>query len=82
MADQTDSQTVKAGSRTYFFDRKESKDRRPFLVITESRFVGEGKECERASIVVFPDHARLHRRLYNSPTSCPKMRRAMATAAA
>ena len=52
-----ESKIVKAGSRTYFLDRKLSKDGRPFLVITESRFKGEGEDRERTSIVVFPDHA-------------------------
>ena len=52
-----ESKTVKAGSRTYFLDRKQSKEGRSFLVITESRFKGEGGDRERTSIVVFPDHA-------------------------
>jgi hypothetical protein len=58
MADQNDSQIVKAGSRTYFFDLKETKERQPFLTITESRFKGEGQDRERVSIAVFPDHAQ------------------------
>ena len=58
MADQTDSQTVKAGSRTYFFDPKQTKDGKPYLVINESRYMGEDKERERNSIMVFPDHAQ------------------------
>ena len=58
MADQHDSKTVKAGSKTYFFDLKETKEGQPYLTITESRFKGEGKDRERASIVVFPDHAQ------------------------
>ena len=58
MADQNDSKTVKAGSKTYFFDLKETKEGQPYLTITESRFMGEGKDRERSSIVVFPDHAQ------------------------
>ena len=58
MADQIDSETVKAGSKTYFFDLKETKEGQLYLTITESRFMGEGKDRERASIVVFPDHAQ------------------------
>jgi hypothetical protein len=58
MADQNDSKTVKGGSKTYFFDLKETKEGQPYLTITQSRFMGEGKERERASIVVFPDHAQ------------------------
>ena len=44
MADQTESKTVKAGSRTYFFDLRETKEGQPYLTITESRFKGEGKD--------------------------------------
>ena len=58
MAYQDDSKTVKAGSKTYFFDIKETKEGKPYLVITESRFKGEGKDRERVSIVVFPEHAQ------------------------
>ena len=58
MPNQNDSQTVKAGSKTYFFDLKQTKESQPYLVITESRFVGEGKDRERNSITVFPDHAQ------------------------
>jgi len=53
MADQNDSKTVKAGSKTYFFDLKETKEGQPYLTITESRFMGEGQDRERVSIVVF-----------------------------
>ena len=49
---------VRAGSRTYFFDLKETKDKKPYLVITESRFKGEGKGHERQRITIFKD-ARL-----------------------
>ena len=52
------SRIVKAGAKTYFLDLKKTKEGKPFLVITESRFKGEGEERERASIVVFPEHAR------------------------
>ena len=53
-----ESKTVKAGSKTYFLDLKKTKEDKPFLVITESRFKAEGKDRERTSIVVFPDHAK------------------------
>ncbi|MCK5430627.1 MAG: DUF3276 family protein [Anaerolineales bacterium] len=52
-----DSMTVKAGSKTYFFDIKQTKEGKPYLVITESRFKGEGNERERISIAVFPEYA-------------------------
>jgi len=54
---------VKAGAITYFFDVKETKAGKPYLLITESRFKGEGEDRERKSIVVFqesvPDFANM-----------------------
>jgi hypothetical protein len=47
------SKILKAGAKTYFFDLKETKDKKPFLLITESRFKGEDEERERSSIVIF-----------------------------
>lgn len=58
MTDQTESKTLKAGTRTYFFDIKQTQEGKSFLVITESRFKGEGQERERASIAVFPEQAQ------------------------
>lgn len=55
---QENSKTVKAGSKTYFFDVKETKEGKPYLLITESRFKGEGEERERSSIIVFQDNAQ------------------------
>ncbi len=49
---------VRAGTRTYFFDLKETKDKKPYLVITESRFMGEGKDHERTSMLIFQDHVK------------------------
>ncbi len=46
---------VKAGAITYFFDIKETKAGKPYLLITESRFKGEGEDRERKSIVVFQE---------------------------
>ena len=59
MADQDErSRIVKAGAKTYFLDIKETKDEKPYLMITESRFKGEGEDRERISIVVFPENAQ------------------------
>lgn len=58
MTDNSDSRTVRAGSNTYFFDLKETDDGKPFLVITQSRFKGEGKGHDRASLAVFPETAK------------------------
>jgi len=40
------------------FDVKETKGGKPYLVITESRFKGEGSERQRSSIVVFPEQVK------------------------
>ena len=56
IVDKKDSRTVRAGSITYFFDVKQTKEGKPFLVITESRYKGEGENHERKSIVVFQDN--------------------------
>jgi len=52
------SKTVKAGSKTYFFDINKTKDGKLYLVITESRFKGEGEERDRSSIFVFQENAQ------------------------
>ena len=57
VTDTDNSRTVRAGSNTYFFDLKETDDGKPFLVITQSRFKGEGKGHDRASLAVFPETA-------------------------
>ena len=58
MTNQTESKTVKSGARTSFFDLKQTQEGKSLLVITETRFKGEGQERERASIVVFPEQAQ------------------------
>ena len=57
MADNEESMQVKAGGRTYFFDLKKTREDKPFLVITESKFKGEGEERERNTIMIFPENA-------------------------
>ncbi len=44
------SERVKAGSRTYFFDIKESSGGSKYLVINESRKVGESHEHKRVMV--------------------------------
>ena len=58
MINQDNSQTIKAGSITYFFDVKETRQGKPYLVITMSRFKGEGEDRDRVSIPLFPEHVR------------------------
>ena len=47
------SEKIRAGSRTYFFDVKESANGSKYLVINESRKVGESREHKR--IMIFED---------------------------
>jgi hypothetical protein len=47
---------LKTPSKTYFFDIKETRDHKPYLVITESRLKGEGEKPERSSIMIFQDN--------------------------
>jgi hypothetical protein len=49
------SEKVSVGSRTYFFDVKESVDEVKYLVITESREVGEGTR-KRNRVMIFQDN--------------------------
>ena len=51
------SKSVKGGSKTYFFDVRQTKNADKYLTITESRIEGEGKRT-RNTIAVFPDHMR------------------------
>ena len=62
MINSDNGKVVKAGGKTYFFDVKQTKEGKPYLVITESRFQGEGKHRARASIIVFAEHAQDFRR--------------------
>lgn len=57
VAEEENSKTLRAGSKTYFFDVKETTEGDPYLAITESRFKGEDEERERSTIVVFPEQA-------------------------
>ena len=58
MTDANQSRTIRSGSNTYFFDLKETDEGKTFLVITQSRFKGEEKGHERASLVVFPESSQ------------------------
>jgi len=58
MPHKSTSNTVKAGAKTYFFDLKKTKDKRPYLTITESNFKGEGEDRERKTLVIFPESAQ------------------------
>jgi uncharacterized protein DUF3276 len=47
---------LKAASKTYFFDIRETREGKPYLVITESRLKGEGQKPERSSIMIFQEN--------------------------
>ena len=49
------SSTLKAGKRTFFFDVNVASNDTKYLRITESRFVEEGKDRIRNSVVLFPE---------------------------
>lgn len=50
------SEMLKAASKTYFFDIKETREGKPYLIITESRLKGEGEKPERSSVMVFQEN--------------------------
>ena len=52
------SKTMKAGSKTYFFDVKETQQGKPYLVITESHYKGNGEDRERRTIIVFQENVQ------------------------
>lgn len=47
---------LKAAGKTYFFDIRETREGKPYLVITESRLRGEGEKPERSSVLVFQEN--------------------------
>ena len=50
------SEMLKASAKTYFFDIKETREGKPYLIITESRLKGEGEKPERTSVMVFQEN--------------------------
>ena len=58
MEKKSTSKTIRAGAKTYFFDIKKTKHKKPYLTITESNFKGEGEDRERKMLIIFPENAR------------------------
>ena len=58
LKNERESMTIKSIGRMYFLDLKETKDGKPYLVITESRSKKEGEARERSSIVIFHENAK------------------------
>ena len=52
------SKIIRAGAITYFLDIKKTRDDKPFLLITESRYKGEDSKRERNTVVVFQESAQ------------------------
>ncbi len=49
------SSTLKCGKRTFFFDVNVASNEKKYLKITESRFIEEGQDRKRNSLVLFPE---------------------------
>lgn len=49
------SSVLKCGKRTYFFDIYLAQNNKNYLKITESRFVEEGQDRKRNTMILFPD---------------------------
>ena len=49
------SSKLRIGKSTYFFDINLASNNKKYLRITESRFVEEGKDRIRNSVVLFPE---------------------------
>lgn len=49
------SSVLKCGKRTYFFDVNLASNNKRYLKITESKFVDEGTDRKRNSMILFPD---------------------------
>ncbi len=52
---QITSSHVRFGRRTYFFDVNQGQNSQKYLRITESKFMGEGKERVYNSFFLFPE---------------------------
>lgn len=53
---QVKSSKFRIGSKTFFFDVNLAANNKKYLKVTESRFVGEGEDRVRNSVVLFPEH--------------------------
>lgn len=49
------SEKLSAGGRTYFFDIKEAKSGRPYLLVTETRFDKRSGEMARSRLIFYPE---------------------------
>jgi hypothetical protein len=49
------SESFKARTRTYFFDIREAKSGKPYLIVTESRYDKGSGQTERSRLLLYPD---------------------------
>lgn len=49
------SSVLRAGRRTFFFDVSLAANNKKYLKVTESRFVGEGDEKKRNTLILFTE---------------------------
>ncbi len=52
------SQILKCGKRTYFFDVKEASNGNKYLKISESAFIKEGEPRKRNTFILFKDNVK------------------------
>ena len=52
------SATLRQGAKTFFFDVSLASNNKKYLRITESRFIEEGKDRVRNSVVLFPENIK------------------------
>ena len=51
-----ESSHIQFSNRTYFFDVKSTENGKNFLRITESKYLGEGKDRKYNSFILFPEN--------------------------
>jgi hypothetical protein len=52
------SQILKCGKRTYFFDLKEASNGNKYLKVSESTFIKEGEPRKRNTFILFKDDVK------------------------
>ncbi len=52
------SQILKCGKRTYFFDVKDASNGNKYLKISESAFIKEGEPRKRNTFILFKDNVK------------------------
>ena len=50
------SSHFRIGAKTFFFDVNIASNNNKYLKITDSRYMGEGADSIRNSVIIFPEH--------------------------